>query len=135
MTASDSLSGLRLLVVEDEALIAMMIHDQLVNLGCVVVGLASNVPGGLALIKDKGATLDGAVLDVNLGGEKVYPVAEALIERDIPFIFATGYGRAGIAANFSRMPTLAKPFSVPELEAILAKTVLPARSKGPTGGG
>jgi CheY-like chemotaxis protein len=125
MTAAAKLSGLRLLVVEDEALVAMMIQDYLADLGCVVVGVAASVSKGLAAIEDKASILDGAVLDVNLGGEKVYPVAERLVERGIPFIFSTGYGLAGIAPDFARIPTLSKPFGPRDLAAMLSKAIPP----------
>jgi CheY-like chemotaxis protein len=125
MTAALKLSGLRLLVVEDEALVAMMIQDYLADLGCVVVGVAASVAKGLAAIEDKASILDGAVLDVNLGGEKVYPVAERLVERGIPFIFSTGYGLAGIAPDFARIPTLSKPFAPRDLAAMLAEVIAP----------
>ena len=128
MMASDSvLSGLRLLVVEDEAMVAMMIEDQLTDLGCIVVGVVASVSEGLAAIEEKTSLLDAAVLDINLGDEKVYPVADRLIDRGIPFIFSTGYSLAGIDAHFARTPTLSKPFGPKALEAKLI-SVLPRGS-------
>lgn len=125
MMAADSvLSGLRLLVVEDEAMVAMMIEDQLTDLGCIVVGVVASVSEGLAAIEEKASRLDAAVLDINLGDEKVYPVADRLIDRGIPFIFSTGYSLAGIDAEFARTPTLSKPFGPKALEATLI-SVLP----------
>lgn len=114
-----ALSGLRLLLVEDELLVAMMVEDMLIDLGCVVVDVAGTLSQGLALVADTALALEGAVLDVNLGGENVYPIAEVLAARGIPFIFATGYGIAGIAAAFSHVPALAKPYSPPALERLL----------------
>ena len=111
-----SLSGLRLLVVEDEAMIAMMLEDMLDTFGCVVVDVAGTLSKGLDLAGNLSLSLDGAILDVNLGGETVYPVAERLAARGVPFIFCTGYGLAGLAANFSHVPTLAKPYMREELE-------------------
>lgn len=113
------LTGLRLLVVEDEAIVAMMVEDLLTDLGCVVVDVAGTVSRGLALVSDTGLALDGAILDVNLGGEKVYPIAEALTARGIPFMFATGYGITGIAESFSHVPALAKPYEPQALKRIL----------------
>ena len=125
MMAADSvLSGLRLLVVEDEAMVAMMIEDQLTDLGCIVVGVVASVSAGLAAIEEKASRLDAAVLDINLGDEKVYPVAGRLTDRGIPFIFSTGYSLAGIDAEFARTPTLSKPFGPKALEATLI-SVLP----------
>ncbi len=113
------LTGLRLLIVEDEALVAMMLEDMLESLGCVVVQVAGSVTQGLALAGDDTIDLDAAVLDVNLGGEKVYPVAEMLTAHGVPFIFSTGYGLAGIAPGFAGVPALAKPFPAQALEAAL----------------
>jgi len=114
-----ALNGLRLLIVEDEAMVAMMVEDMLEDLGCVVVDVAGTLSRGLALVADPGLDLDGAILDVNLGGDKVYPVAEALTARGIPFIFATGYGIGGIAETFSHVPALAKPYETRALQEML----------------
>ncbi len=115
--------GLRILVVEDEAMVAMMIEDMLADLGCTVVGVAGTLSEGVALAGDEGLQIDGAVLDVNLGGEKVFPVAERLAARRVPFIFSTGYGTAGISAAFARTPTLAKPYGREALADMLASVV------------
>ena len=101
MKTNDLLLGLRVLVVEDEALVAMQLEDMLDELGCVVVDVAGTVSRGVALAADAAVALDGAILDVNLGGEKVYPVAERLAARGVPFVFCTGYGVAGIATHFA----------------------------------
>ena len=127
MMATAALAGLRMLIVEDEAMVAMMLEDQLMEFGCVVVGVAGSVSEGLAKIEIVAPDLDAAVLDVNLGGEKVYPVAEKLTERGVPFIFATGYGTAGIAPAFARVPTLAKPYTPKALEDMLASVTEAAR--------
>jgi CheY-like chemotaxis protein len=124
--SSVDLRGRRILVVEDEMMIAMLVEDMLADLGCVVVDVAGTLSRGLALVADPGLALDGAILDVNLGGEKVYPVAEALTARGIPFIFATGYGIAGIADGFSHIPALAKPYESRALE----KTLTTALGRG-----
>ena len=116
MTESPLLTGLRVLVVEDEAMVAMMIEDMLSDLGCVVMDVAGTVSRGVALANDLDLALDGAILDINLGGEKVYPVAEALAARRVPFIFSTGYSAAGVVAKFAHVPILAKPYERPELE-------------------
>lgn len=118
------LSGLRLLVVEDETMIAMMLEDMLDTLGCVVVDVAGTLSRGLDLANDEALSLDGAILDVNLGGEKVYPVAERLAARGVPFIFCTGYGLSGLAADFAHVPTLAKPYMQTDLQDILTSLLL-----------
>jgi CheY-like chemotaxis protein len=119
MAASTPLAGRRLLVVEDEALVAMMIEDMLADLGCVVVEVASSLTQALAFADDPALALDGALLDLNLGGEKVYPVAERLTAHGVPFVFSTGYGKAGIEAGYGHVPVLAKPFKPRALEAAL----------------
>jgi CheY-like chemotaxis protein len=124
-----ALTGMRLLVVEDETLVAMMIEDILTDLGCVVVDVAGTLSRGLALARDTDLALDGAILDVNLGGETVYPVAEALADRGVPFIFATGYGLTGIAEAFAHVPAIAKPYEPQALEAMLATALQPSSGK------
>ncbi len=108
MTAIPSLSGRRILVVEDEPLLAMMIEDLLSEIGCVVVGPASHLAAGVALAAE--AELDGALLDVNLGSEAVYPVADTLRRRGVPFVFVTGYGRHGLDTPYAAHPIIQKPF-------------------------
>lgn len=118
-------SGLRLLVVEDETMVALMLEDMLDDLGCVVVDVAGTLSRGLTLAANESLSLDGAVLDVNLGGEKVYPIAECLATRGVPFFFCTGYGAEGLPTDFAHVPILAKPYRQEELEGMLA-TVLAA---------
>lgn len=126
MTApANPLSGLRLLLVEDEAMVAMMVEDMLHDLGCVVVEVAGTVTRGLAAAERE---IDGAVLDVNLGSEAVFPVAEALKARGVPFIFSTGYGTAGIEANYAGVPILAKPYELRTLREQLLRALRPAAS-------
>lgn len=122
MPPSTSLRGLRLLVVEDEAMVAMLVEDMLTDLGCVVVGVAGTVANGLAVVGAGDVALDGAVLDVNIGGEKVFPVADALAARGVPFLFATGYGAAGVADRYADKRVIAKPFQSRVLEDALAAT-------------
>ncbi|HEX2101013.1 MAG TPA: response regulator, partial [Candidatus Synoicihabitans sp.] len=103
------LAGLRILLVEDEAMVAMLIEGMLEDLGCRVAEWATNVGAALeAVDRDE---FDGALLDVNLRGEPVYPVAELLAGRRLPFIFVTGYGRtADPLGRFSDAAVLKKPF-------------------------
>ena len=104
------LSGRNILIVEDESLVAMLLETILEDMGCTPVGPASSVDEGLALI-ESGAALDGALLDVNVAGVKIFPIAEALAARDIPFVFSTGYGEGGLPDEWKGRPTLQKPFS------------------------
>ena len=119
----------RILVVEDEAIVAMLIEDMLDELGYAVVGPTARTAEALAQI-DKEA-IDGAILDVNLGDEPSYRVADALIERGVPFIFVTGYGEAGLDAAYRQHPVVQKPFTRDRLEQALTAHVCAA---GATGG-
>jgi CheY-like chemotaxis protein len=107
----------RVLLVEDEAMIAMLMEDMLAEFGCEIVAIAGHI--GEALTVADSGDFDIAFLDVNLRGESVYPVAKVLQERAIPFAFVTGYGSAGVDAAHSDVPVLQKPFQARELEAVL----------------
>lgn len=114
-----SLSGMSVLLVEDEPVVAMDVEDLLMELGCNVVGPCHRLSAALKAARDK--PFDVAVLDVNLNGEESYPVAQALVERSIPFIFATGFGHRG--NPFPHAPTLAKPYAREELEAAIIRAL------------
>ena len=107
----------RILIVEDEAMIAMMIEDFLQESGWDVVGWAGGPERALAMARD--ADIDAAILDVNLNGRDTFAVADILGERQIPFVFATGYGADGVADRFRGAPTLTKPFQRDELDRAL----------------
>lgn len=109
--------SLRILVVEDEMLVAMNVEDMLLDLGHEVAGLASRLSGALSLAQE--ASFDAAMLDVNLAGEASFPVADLLAERGIPFLFATGYGLQGIDERYRDRPVLQKPFRAIDLAAAL----------------
>ena len=115
---SQTLSGCAILIVEDESLVAMLLETILEDMGCTPVGPASSVEEGLALILADGP-LDAALLDVNVAGEKVFPVAEILRDRGVPFVFSTGYGEAGLPDHWRGRPTLQKPFSERAVEQAL----------------
>src|SRR5690242_259981 len=116
-----TLSGLRVLVVEDEALIAMMLEDMLVGFGCVVVGPIARL--AQAVSAARGHELDCAVLDINLNGEVVLPVADALEGRGVPFVFVSGYGSIGADRRFAGRPFVRKPFKRDEIARALAQLV------------
>lgn len=103
-----SLPGSRVLVVEDEPLVAMLIQDILTDAGCEVLGPVATQADALALVGSR--PIDLAVLDVNLGGDTTYPVAALLREKAVPFLFSTGYGESGIDPEFADAPRLRKPF-------------------------
>ena len=114
------------LVVEDDPLIAMNVADMLDLLGCVVVGPVERVGEALAAVKAAGGAIDVVVLDVNLAGQPSFPVADALAERRIPFVFATGYGACGLRDDLRDRPVLQKPFKLRELGRALADLLVPA---------
>lgn len=120
-TNDDSLTGLRVLVVEDEALVAMLVEDMLGDLGCHVLGPAGSVRTALELIERE--TPQAAILDVNLGGEPVYPVADALKAAGVPYVLATGYGEYGVAEAYRGVPVLQKPFEQADLERTFRRAV------------
>ena len=112
-----NLAGLRVLVVEDEMMVSMLIEDMLEDLGCKVVGPASRLDEAMALAAD--AELDCAVLDVNLGGQSIFPLADFLRAKGAPFAFATGYGDAGLRDVDKGSPVLQKPFRETDLARVL----------------
>lgn len=107
------LTGLRALVVEDEGLVALFIESTLEELGCEVVASVATLSE--ALVAAANESFDFAVLDVNLNGQLVFPVAEVLRERQIPFVFSTGYGESGVLEAFKGYEILNKPYASKEL--------------------
>ncbi|RYE00689.1 MAG: response regulator [Sphingomonadales bacterium] len=107
------LSGLRVLIVEDEPVVAMLLEDILEELGCVPVGPANRLSEGLALAE---GALDAAILDINLAGERSNAIAELLHARGVPFAFASGYGAPpdGFGA-----PMIEKPYRAADIERAL----------------
>jgi len=108
----------RVLIVEDEMLIALMMEDVLGSLGIAVAGIAGTIEE--ALVEAAAGDFDCAILDVHLKGKEVFPVADALAEKGVPFIFATGYGESGLPEKYRGRPVLQKPFMVSDLERVLA---------------
>jgi CheY-like chemotaxis protein len=105
-------------LVEDEMLVAWLLEDMLVDLGCTVVGPASSVKQALAMIDAE--AIDAAVLDVNLNGQMSYPIADALVARGVPFVFSTGYDKDTLLDGYRTFPVLQKPFHRAELSETLA---------------
>lgn len=103
-----TLAGARVLLVEDEALISMLVAECLEQLGCKVVGTAARLDE--AVQKARALPMDLAVLDINLAGKLSYPVADILSSRGIPFVFATGYGADGLPDALRGVPVVSKPF-------------------------
>jgi CheY-like chemotaxis protein len=113
------LAGKRILLVEDEFLVAAMVEDSLIDLGAVVVGPAYRVRDGVRLAEQE--EIDAAVLDVNLEGERSDAIADALAARNIPFVLATGYGDA--EAGRRGAPVLDKPYTPEMLAAALLRAL------------
>ena len=111
--------GTKVMLLEDEAIIAFAVEDMLLDLGCVVVGPALRLDEGLKLATT--ADIDAAVLDVNINSQRSYPVAEALERRGVPFLFATGYDRDGLEWRGTVPDVIAKPYRRDQLEAALER--------------
>ena len=109
--------GKRILVVEDELMIRMLLEDMLGELGYTIAAEAGRM--GEALQAANNADFDIAILDVNLNGEPISPVADALAARGMPFVFATGYGEQGLPETYRDRPTLKKPFQLEGLKQML----------------
>lgn len=118
-TKASLLRGRRLLVVEDDYLIASDFAHELERRGVRVVGPAGSVAEALRLI-DEAAELDGALLDINLGSERVYPVADRLIARRVPFVFATGYSALVVPTAYGGVPRVEKPVDMEAVSRLLA---------------
>ncbi|HET6521233.1 MAG TPA: hypothetical protein VFG47_15635 [Geminicoccaceae bacterium] len=117
------LAGKRVLVVEDEVLLALQLSDALREEGCVVVGPVARLARALALIDDD-EEIDGAVLDINLAGTFVFPLALRLRERGVPFVFATGYdGSVAYPAEIADAPRVRKPYSDAQIVAALERAL------------
>jgi two-component SAPR family response regulator len=129
MSIRPSANPLAVLVVDDEALIAMVLEDLLRHLGCEVIGPAGDVSSAIDLIGNGDRALDGAILDVNLRGELVYPVADALQSRGVPFVFVSGYADYGIDPRYAAIPAMAKPFPAKMIDDIVASFEQRRRAK------
>ena len=120
------LANLRILVVEDEAFIALEIEEQLRWFGCEVIGPVGRLERALELAR--ASALDGALLDVTIKGGFSFPVATELRQRDVPIVFSTGYAPESLPAAFQGLPCLRKPFSAKQLEAVATAAFVKRRS-------
>jgi CheY-like chemotaxis protein len=125
MTENGSVAR-RVLIVEDDVMIRMLIEDMLGDLGFAVAAEASKVHEALAAVNS--TAFDVAILDVNLSGETTGPVAEALAARGTPFVFATGYGEHGLPDQFRDRPLLKKPFQIESLKRMLETALASAKA-------
>ena len=119
----DALKGVRVLVVEDEYFIAILIEEILESAGCVVMGPIPRLPDALHAVDHQ--DYDVAVLDVNLAGEWINPVADALSERNVPFLFVTGYGANALPSEYAQRPRICKPFRMADLLGAVSDLVKP----------
>jgi CheY-like chemotaxis protein len=116
------LAGRRVLVIEDEMLILMMIEDMLADLGCESVAVASKIGPAISLIE--GQDFDTAMLDMNLNGIESYPVADALSARDVPYFFSTGNSLIDMKDGYRDHDVLKKPFTFEQLSNMLSRSLL-----------
>jgi CheY-like chemotaxis protein len=120
--ASSPLRDRRILVVEDEYLIAMTLSEHLEEVGSIVVGPVSSVEKAIKAIESN-QQIDAAVVDVNLGGAMAFPVADALLARNIPFIFTSGYEGDALRERYPQIKNCLKPYLFPEMERALASAL------------
>lgn len=113
------MSGLKVMLVEDEAILALMMEDMLCDLGCEVVGSFGDLASAFGWLQSAAEPPEAALLDVNLGGQTVFPLAAALADHHIPFAFASGYAQAP-GQRFATVPLLHKPVDPDRLAAVLA---------------
>ncbi len=111
------LTGIKIMIVEDEGLIAMDLEDELADCGATIVGSYRGLAEALPAAKS--STIDFAILDVNLGSETSYAIAEVLRSREVPFVFASGYDKSGLQSEWQDTPIARKPFN----RAILLKLI------------
>jgi DNA-binding NtrC family response regulator len=107
----------RVLIIEDEMMVAMMIEDVLTDNGFVISALATDIDQAMGLIR--AGNFDAAVLDLNLGGAQTFPLADELMKRAQPFIFSTGYGAAGVGPAYQSISVVQKPFEEQDLVTAL----------------
>ena len=115
------LAGKRVLVVEDEMLVALLVEDMLTQAGCIIIGPFARVRDALAAVKTE--VVDLALLDVNVAGKKVFSVAHALEERGVPFLFVTGYGQDALPRDRPDWEACSKPFLPEQLAKRLARKI------------
>jgi CheY-like chemotaxis protein len=120
---ADPSAARRILVVEDEMLVALMLEDILAGLGHTIIGPVASLDRALETAQRE--PLDAAILDVNLKGDEVYSVAELLASRNVPFAFVTGYGKRGLRTPWCERPVVQKPFTPDDVHAVMAGLLAP----------
>lgn len=119
-----TLHDCRILVVEDEYFLADELHSALLDAGALVIGPVGTVDQAVSLISSD-QRIDGAILDINLGGDWVFPAADELIKRSVPFLFTTGYGASTIPPRFEHVTLCEKPVNIRQVTAALGRVVHP----------
>jgi DNA-binding NtrC family response regulator len=114
----------RILIVEDETMVSMLLEDMLTERGYQPLGPAARLEDALKMAEEE--PLDAALLDINLNGHQIYPVADVMARRGIPFIFVTGYGDDGIVEQYRHRPVLQKPFRRDDLGRALSRAIADA---------
>lgn len=114
-----ALAGLSVFVVEDEAIVALNLETMLEDLGCRTIGPVMRFDRAEAMI-EAGITADAAILDVNVGGRKVFPLADRLAQTGMPLVFATGYGHAGLPSQWHSRPIVQKPYTMENIARALS---------------
>jgi DNA-binding NtrC family response regulator len=122
MSVVEDFQGLRVLLVEDDSMISLLFEDMLADLGCKVVGTAYDIRRAIELAQ-RDESVDVAILDVNLGGQLVFPVADILFKRGIPILFATGMGAGGLPPNWQGHCSVDKPMTIESLGAGLGRAI------------
>jgi len=125
-----SLNNLQVLVVEDEALVAMNLEMILEDLGCRVVGPVMRFDRAVAMVEN-GVNADAAILDVNVAGREVFPIADLLGEQGIPLVFATGYDNSTFPERWRESPALRKPYTTDDVERALKRLLAIAEARNP----
>lgn len=120
-----TVAGKRVLVVEDEALVVMMLEEMLVDMGCAVAGIAAHLGQATETIDSQ--PCDCVLLDINLGGQPAYGLARKLARRGTPFVFVTGYDRPDLPEDLRGRPVLRKPFDLDGLRQAIAGAIGPQR--------
>jgi CheY-like chemotaxis protein len=124
-----TVAGNRVMIVEDEALVAMALRESLDELGFSVIGPFNRISEAMIALRNN--RVDAAVLDVNLGGELIYPLADVLTADHVPFIFITGYGAEEIEPRYAHVPILQKPIEAGALQSVLVRSAVPNASEPP----
>lgn len=122
MSMIEYLQGLRVIVVEDDSMICLLMEDMLSDLGCKVVGMACDLKRAAELARRE-ESIDVAILDVNLAGQQVFPIADILSQRGIPFLFATGLGAGGLPPEWQGHCSVQKPMTVATLGNALGRAI------------